>query len=1023
MLWARDGRGTGTGRATVMIGAGFSKNAVPQTGNAREFPTWRDLANGLIDQLEPGCDGCTCLLITNENNLVCPFTQERRARRRRLAETATGTSGMMELGQKFESMKGPAVLHGALRRAIPDLEYGPGKAHQDLVRLPWADILTTNWDTLLEQAVDAYDRSYELVVQPKQLAVASAPRIVKLHGCIRSGTKLIFTEEDFRTYPSEYAPFVSLVQQSLMENVFVLIGFSGTDPNFKAWHGWVRDNLGQYLQPIYLVTNKAPDPVDVNLFASRFVTIVDLSQLNVGDGYNTMLDEFFRRLRECRREFRENFDWPQPQRGSSESTNASRLDDWVRKLELRPKWLVLPTSNREVLARSLDDAIETAHKKYTPSAEGEKVPFMDAALAALYESPAGRDFNKPFELSDREVAAIVVAEAIELSLARPTQRLLEQLRQIFAEAVLDLVAPGQYRWSDNLYAQAVGFLAKSDVSQSHKDIKNGPASQQTQINRIGMKLLPLLMILEREARWAGDRGAARALTRLADVFELSGDGADFGWWAKLQDSLDQLDSGTAVAVLNSWSPRANESISMLRHAAGLRELGRIAECEVETRQALEIVRRLATSPEQHLADASREAWTFAIYADLLIRNPAVLGPIVDARRRGVTLDGVIEELADRLDELEVRRCDPRRELNRFARDLEHEEMRLALQASSKRIPESDTDFKWIVFNRASSFLVLAETIGLSLWTIERGSALGLIVARLLARESPDLSLTLLLRAGRPSDVPLDGATFRAFFLEPNANRLEKNVDRVISTIHRLVSGYADEAGGERDMGEINYIASKISYLLYLLRGTVTSSKRLAPALFHRIYSAACVAHDSAIMEIADTGWAELRALFQIIINSITDQQHDTWRHHDAFEFIERLLQIDEPRPVPGGRLNSRSSEDWPDPFEMLAWRSGDKAIVALGRPLFVLRPTAQMLIERAAVALSSLSDAARRITNLRQLRKHLDASIGTTGRGRDAILSRRLVVVEALLDRQLRDREIRQRKPRRKRQLRSSQMR
>jgi hypothetical protein len=222
-------------------------------------------------------------------------------------------------------------------------------------------------------------------------------------------------------------------------------------------------------------------------------------------------------------------------------------------------------------------------------------------------------------------------------------------------------------------------------------------------------------------------------------------------------------------------------------------------------------RKVATSPEQHLADASREAWTFAIYADLLIRNPAVLGPIVDARRRGVTLDGVIEELADRLDELEVRRCDPRRELNRFARDLEHEEMRLALQASSKRTPESDTDFKWIVFNRASSFLVLAETIGLSLWTIERGSALGLIVARLLARESPDLSLTLLLRAGRPSDVPLDGATFRAFFLEPNANRLEKNVDRVISTIHRLVSGYADEAGGERDMGEINYIASKISY--------------------------------------------------------------------------------------------------------------------------------------------------------------------------------------------------------------------
>jgi hypothetical protein len=215
------------------------------------------------------------------------------------------------------------------------------------------------------------------------------------------------------------------------------------------------------------------------------------------------------------------------------------------------------------------------------------------------------------------------------------------------------------------------------------------------------------------------------------------------------------------------------------------------------------------------------------------------------------------------------------------------------------------------------------------------------------------------------------------------------------------------------MGEINYIAGRISYLLYLMRGTVANGKSLAPALFRQIYNAACVAHDSAIMEIVDTGWAELRALFQSIIKVIADQQHDMGRHHAAFEFIERLLQINEPRPVPGGRLNFRSSEDWPDPFEMLAWRSRDKAIVASGRPLFVLRPTAQVLIERATVALSSLPDAARRATNLRQLRRHLEATIGITGTGRDAVLSRRLVVVEALLDR-LRSREAQRKKPSRK---------
>ena len=37
-----------------------------------------------------------------------------------------------------------------------------------------------------------------------------------------------------------------------MENTFVLIGFSGDDPNFLQWSGWVRDNLGPSTPPIYL---------------------------------------------------------------------------------------------------------------------------------------------------------------------------------------------------------------------------------------------------------------------------------------------------------------------------------------------------------------------------------------------------------------------------------------------------------------------------------------------------------------------------------------------------------------------------------------------------------------------------------------------------------------------------------------------------------------------------------------------------------------------------------------------------
>jgi hypothetical protein len=453
-LWARDGRGSGAGRATVMIGSGFSKNAVPETGHPRPFPTWKDLAAHLIDEILPGCDGCTCLNL--KADVSKPGCVVLRARRQELFRDASGTSGLMELGQKLEAMKGPALLHGTLRQVVPDLEYGPGKPHQDLVRLPWSDILTTNWDTLLEQAIDAYDRSYELVVQPKQLATATAPRIIKLHGCVRAGTKLIFTEEDFRVYPTEYAPFVSLVQQSLMENVFVLIGFSGSDPNFKAWHGRVRDNLGKYLQPVYLVTNKSADSINVNLFSNRLITVVDLSLLDGVTGktadYPALLEKFFRRLRDYRFEVRENLNWPRPPSGSDEKSYADMLANWRTRLDRRTKWVIPPTANRLELLRRLDDALELADSTPPPGPHSSQAtagvtagawPLLPApALKALFEDyslqqPLDQIEGTEFQASDREEAAVLVAETLQIGLAAPREKLLQQLKYIFAHALLD----------------------------------------------------------------------------------------------------------------------------------------------------------------------------------------------------------------------------------------------------------------------------------------------------------------------------------------------------------------------------------------------------------------------------------------------------------------------------------------------------------------------------------------------------------------------------------------------------------
>ena len=212
-LWAE--------RAAVMVGAGFSKNA----GNG--FPDWNELGD----------------LFYQKAHGVTPDPAKQRY------------LNVLRLAEEVQAGIGRPALENLLRSNIPDLNIEPSDLHVRLLELPWVDVFTTNYDTLLERAsAKVVTRRYEPVVNKEDIPYAIKPRIVKLHGSFPSERPFIITEEDYRRYPHDYAPFVNTVRQTLLENTFCLFGFSGDDPNFLQWIGWIRDNLGKdKAQKIYLV--------------------------------------------------------------------------------------------------------------------------------------------------------------------------------------------------------------------------------------------------------------------------------------------------------------------------------------------------------------------------------------------------------------------------------------------------------------------------------------------------------------------------------------------------------------------------------------------------------------------------------------------------------------------------------------------------------------------------------------------------------------------------------------------------
>ncbi|HEY4092675.1 MAG TPA: SIR2 family protein [Luteibacter sp.] len=244
-LWRQPGEGPG---AALMVGAGFSRNCERATPQSPLPPLWPHLHAALAARLAPSI--------------------------------GSGTPDPLRMAEEFRAYFGQSALNDFIRTHVPDAQWRPGQAHRAIVELPWANLLTTNWDTLLERAAlkcRAYN--YGIVLRGTDLAQTRPPRIIKLHGTVGDGDGCVFAEDDYRTYATRHAALVNAARQVFIENEVCLLGFSGDDPNFLQWTGWVRDQLGSAARRIYLVGVLALSPASRQLLEHRNIVAIDLAPL------------------------------------------------------------------------------------------------------------------------------------------------------------------------------------------------------------------------------------------------------------------------------------------------------------------------------------------------------------------------------------------------------------------------------------------------------------------------------------------------------------------------------------------------------------------------------------------------------------------------------------------------------------------------------------------------------------------------------------------------------------------------
>lgn len=180
--------------AAMFIGAGFSMTA--------GYVDWKNLLSGIAEDL--GLD------IKKETDLIslAQYNYNENGQNRGLINDA--------LFEEFTKEK--------------DLD----ENHRILARLPISTFWTTNYDSLIEDALRDAKKTVDVKHCNSQLSLTVPHRdaiVYKMHGDKSNPNETILIKDDYEQYYQKHAQFITSLSGDLISKTFLFIGFSFTDPN------------------------------------------------------------------------------------------------------------------------------------------------------------------------------------------------------------------------------------------------------------------------------------------------------------------------------------------------------------------------------------------------------------------------------------------------------------------------------------------------------------------------------------------------------------------------------------------------------------------------------------------------------------------------------------------------------------------------------------------------------------------------------------------------------------------------
>ena len=154
-------------------------------------------------------------------------------------------------------------------------EYDANEVHDLIFSLRPKHILTTNYDTLLEQTSVKFGRNYSVINSDASVSSSvSNQYLIKLHGDLK--TKFVLKEQDYLDYETNFMLIDKLAKSIFATTLVIFVGYGLNDYNIKLILNWVKNvQANTFIRPIFIHTGEKLSKLEKEYQKQRGLDVID----------------------------------------------------------------------------------------------------------------------------------------------------------------------------------------------------------------------------------------------------------------------------------------------------------------------------------------------------------------------------------------------------------------------------------------------------------------------------------------------------------------------------------------------------------------------------------------------------------------------------------------------------------------------------------------------------------------------------------------------------------------------------